>query len=65
MNHQPVICACQHRADKLLCVGRLERITIGSQPPIVDLTNGEAMFEYMSATEGDDEMLVLCANLGW
>jgi hypothetical protein len=40
-------------------------IIIGSQPAIVDLTSGEAIFEYMSATEGDEEILVLCANLGW
>ena len=36
----------------------------GSQPANVDLISGEAMFEYMSATEGDVEMLCLCANLG-
>jgi hypothetical protein len=37
----------------------------GSHPAIVDLTSGEAIFEYMSATEVDEEMLVLCPNLGW
>ena len=37
----------------------------GSHPAIVDLISGEAMFEYMSATEVDEEMLVLCPNLGW
>lgn len=37
----------------------------GSHPAIVDLTSGEAMFEYMSATEADEEVLVLCPNLGW
>ena len=40
-------------------------IVIGSQPAIVDLTSGEAIFEYISATEGDEEMLVLCIYLGW
>jgi hypothetical protein len=37
----------------------------GSHPAIVDLIIGEAIFEYMSATEVDEEMLVLCPNLGW
>jgi hypothetical protein len=37
----------------------------GSHPAIVDLTSGEAIFEYMSATEVDEEVLVLFPNLGW
>jgi hypothetical protein len=37
----------------------------GSHPAIVVLISGEAIFEYMSATDVDEEMLVLCPNLGW